>query len=167
MISSGASASTPCVQIGLCKAAGVREILVQLVGRTLDAVTEARHWRDGVRGEGDDALIDFWLYFDGQPAVHVCGDDSGTRLLLSFDEPYASYDMGPYGEFRVEPPWPGDLLAGYVGHRLVAAAVLGQANGMLLRFDDRELTVAEDGDDFTFSTGDVPAGLTVGPWLRG
>jgi hypothetical protein len=151
--------------MGLCEAADVHEILIQLLGRTLSAVAEARHWRDGVRGEGDEALIDFWLYFEGQPAVHVCGDDSGKCLLLSFDEPYASYEMGQYGEFRVEPPRPGDLLADFVGHRLVAAAVLGDHNGVLLRFDHRELAVVEDGDDFVLGIDGAPEGLPVGTWL--
>jgi hypothetical protein len=133
----------------------------------LTAVTEARHWRDGVRGVGDEALIDFWLYFEGRPAVHVCGDDSGTRLLLTFDEPYPSYELGQYGEFRVEPATPGDVLARFVGHRLTAAAVLGDRTGVLLRFGDRELAVVEDDDDFVLSTAGAPPGLPVGPWVGG
>jgi hypothetical protein len=153
-----------CVQIALCEAAGVREILVQLLGRTLLTVAEARHWRDGVRGEGDEALIDFWLYFDGLPALHVCGDDSGSRLLVTFDEPYASYDMGQYGEFRVEPPQRADLLSHFTGHRLADAAVLGDRAGILLRFDHRDLAVVERDDDFMFGAG-VPDGLAVGSWL--
>jgi hypothetical protein len=142
----------------------VREILVQLLGRTLSAVTEARHWRDGVPGDGDEALIDFWLYFEGKSAVHVCGDDSGSRLLLSFDEPYASYHLGQYGEFRVGPVTAGSALAELVGRRLLNAAVLGDRTGVLLRFDDRELAVIEDDDDFVLSTN-APAGLPVGPWI--
>jgi hypothetical protein len=144
----------------------VREILLQLLGRTLVAVTEARHWRDGNRGDGDQALIDFWFYFEGRPAVHVCGDDSGSRLLLSFDEPYPSYELGQYGEFRVEPVRPGDVLAGYIGHRLVDAALLGDRAGVLLRFDDRDLAVMDEDDDFVLTTDGPPGGLPVGPWLR-
>jgi hypothetical protein len=142
----------------------VREILAGLLGRTLLTVAEARHWRDGVRGEGDEALIDFWLYFDGLPALHVCGDDSGARLLVTFDEPYASYDMGQYGEFRVEPPERADLLSYFAGHRLLDAAILGDRVGVLLRFDHGDLTVLERDDDFVLSTG-APVGLTVGSWL--
>jgi hypothetical protein len=142
----------------------VSEILVRLLGRTLLIVAEARHWRDGVRGEGDEALIDFWLYFDGLPAVHVCGDDSGSRLLVTFDEPYASYDMGQYGEFRVGPPERADLLSHFAGHRLVDAAILGDRVGVLLRFDHRDLAVVERDDDFVLSA-DAPVGLTVGSWL--
>jgi hypothetical protein len=149
---------------GRCEAAGVRDILVQLLGRTLLIVTEARHWHDGVRGEGDEALVDFWLHFDGLPAVHVCGDDNGTRLLVTFDEPYPSYDMGRYGEFRVESPRSTDALAGFAGHRLADAAVLGDRTGMLLRFDHGDLAVVEDGDDFVLSAK-PPEGLPVGPWL--
>ena len=57
----------------------MREILVQICGRRLSAVTEARHWGAGATGEGDDALIDFWLYFDGCPALHVGGDFDFAR----------------------------------------------------------------------------------------
>ncbi|MCW2642282.1 MAG: hypothetical protein JWP76_4588 [Dactylosporangium sp.] len=153
-----------CVHIALCEAACVREILVQLLGRTLLTVAEARHWRDGVRGEGDEALIEFWLHFDGMPAVHVCGDDSGSRLLVTFDEPYASYDMGQYGEFRVESPEPADLLSHFAGHRLVDAAILGDSVGLLLRFDHGDLAVVERDDDFVLS-GVAPVGLTIGSWL--
>jgi len=128
----------------------VREILAQLLGRPLERVIEARHWRDGVRGEGDDAIIDFWWYFEGLPAAHVCGDDNGTRLLITFDEPYASYEMGQYGEFRVAPPEPGDLMADFVGHRLLEATILGPGAGVWLRFDHRELVVVERADDFVF-----------------
>ncbi|NJC63810.1 hypothetical protein HC028_04710 [Planosporangium flavigriseum] len=142
----------------------MRKILVQLLGRTLLVVEEARHWRDGVRGEGDEALIDFWLYFDGLPAVHVCGDDDGERLLVTFDEPYASYDMGEYGEFRVASPRQTDLLWHYAGHQLVDAAVLGDRVGVLFRFDHRDLAVVERDDDFVLSDA-APAGLAVGDWL--
>jgi hypothetical protein len=143
----------------------VQDILVQLLGRTLRAVTEARHWRGGVRGDADDALIDFWLCFEGLPAVHVCGDDSGTRLLLSFDEPYDSYELGQYGEFRVGPAIAGDLLAEFVDHRLVDAVVLGDRAGVVLRFEDRDLVAIEDNDDFVLSAGPAPAGQSVGTWL--
>jgi hypothetical protein len=142
----------------------VRETLVRLLGRTLLSVAEARHWRDGVRGGGDEALIDFWLYFDGLPPVHVCGDDSGARLLVTFDEPYASYDLGEYGEFRVEPPEDGELLSHFTGHRLVDAAVIGDRAGVLLRFDHRDLVVVERDDDFVFGAG-AADGLAVGSWL--
>src|SRR4029453_9454110 len=108
----------------LCDAAAMREVLAAIVGRPLDAVTEARHWRDGVPGDSDEALIDFWLYFRDRPAVHVCGDDTGTRLVLTFDEPYASYELGPYGEFRVEPVAAGSPLADFVGHRPDGAPLL-------------------------------------------
>jgi hypothetical protein len=150
--------------MALWEAAAVREILEGLLGRTLLTVAEARHWRDGVRGEGDEALIDFWLHFDGMPAVHVCGDDSGTRLLVTYDEPYPSYDMGRYGEFRVGSPQRADLLSQVAGHRLVDAAILGDRVGVLLRFDHRDLAVVECDDDFVFSTS-VPEGLPVGSWL--
>jgi hypothetical protein len=130
----------------------MREILARIVGCTLESVTEARHWRAGTPGDGDDALIDFWLYFNGCPAVHVCGDDSGTRLLLTFDDPYVSYEMGPYGEFRVEPVLPTSPLAPVVGQRLVEAVALGSDAGVWLRFDQRELAIVESDDDFEFAT---------------
>jgi hypothetical protein len=136
----------------LCDAAAMRENLSRILGRTLESVTEARHWRADVPGDSDEALIDFWLYFDGLPALHVGADDSGTRLLLVFDDPYASYEMGPYGEFRVGPVADSGPLAGLVGHRLVEAAVLGAGAGVWLRFDHREFVVLEEDDDFAFAT---------------
>jgi hypothetical protein len=141
----------------------MREVLARLVGRTLESVTEARHWREGMPGDGDEALIDFWLYFQGCPAAHVCGDDSGTRLLITFDDPYASYEMGPYGEFRVEPVLPTSPLAPIVGRRLVAADTIGPETGVLLRFDERELAIIASDDDFEFATepADIAAVLDM------
>lgn len=114
----------------------MRDILNRIVGRTLTGATEARHWVDGVRGTGDDALMDCWLHFAGEPPLHLCGDDTGTRLEVTFDEPYTSYDLGPRGEFRVEPPTPNDVLSRYVGCRLIAAVPVGGGGGLLLRFRD-------------------------------
>jgi hypothetical protein len=136
----------------------MREILAGIVGRPLDAVIEARHWREGVPGDSDEALIDFWLYFRDRPTVHVCGDDTGTRLVLTFDEPYASYELGRYGEFRVEPAAPGSPLADFVGHRLDGATVLDAGTGVWLRFDHRDLVIAERDDDFVFLPDLGPVG---------
>jgi hypothetical protein len=130
----------------------MRDILARLRGHRLDGVTEARHWSADAPGDTDEALVDFWLHFDGYPALHAGGDDSGTRLLLVFDEPYASYDMGHFGEYRVGPVADVGPLAGLVGHHLVDAAVLGADAGVWLRFDHRELIVLADDDDFGFVT---------------
>ena len=150
------------------------EILAQLCGSILSGVTEARHWRGGVRDDSDGGLIDLWLHFDAHPALHLTGHPDGTGSLVEYDEPYESYEMGQYGEFRVEPVRPNGLLAGVLGHRLVGAALIastgeGPQTGMCLRFDHRDLVIAQWNDDFVLALDAVPVGLadllTVGPWL--
>lgn len=152
----------------------MREILLQLCGSTLRGVTEARHWRDGVRDDSDAGLIDLWLHFDDQPALHLTGDPDDDGLLLEHDEPYDSYDLGRYGELRVEPVGSGGPLAAVSGHRLLRAALVssergGAHTGVRLRFDHRDLVVLQWGDDFVLALDAVPADLagavTVGPWL--
>src|SRR4051794_25302241 len=114
----------------------MRDVLNRIAGRTLTGATEARHWIDGVPGTGDDALMDCWLHFAGEPPLHLCGDDTGTRLEVTFDEPYTSYDLGPHGELRVESVAPEGVLGQCVGFRLIAAVPVGAGAGLVLRFRD-------------------------------
>ncbi|GEM_PF-6367466 len=149
------------------------DVLAQLCGSTLHGMTEARHWRAGVRDDTDSGLIDIWMHFDGHPALHVTGHPDAGGSLVEHDEPYESYDVGQYGEFRVEPVRPEGLLAVVLGHRLVGAALIGSdadgpRTGVCLRFDHRDLVIAQWHDDFVLALDAVPAGLAdlfaIGPW---
>jgi hypothetical protein len=144
-----------------------------LLGRRLAAVTEARSWFAGKRGSDADSLIHFWLHFDGAPPLmaHACGE----HLLLEFKEPYADYDMQEYGETRVAPAKPPDLLAEWVGQKLLdAAPIQGHgtepgAGGVQLRFEHGDLVVASLADEWVLTRGAIPAEhrsyLTMGEWI--
>ncbi|MBX6751378.1 MAG: hypothetical protein IRY85_17225 [Micromonosporaceae bacterium] len=146
-----------------------------MIGRDLVAVTEARHWHDGQRRGDAESLLHFWLHFQGSAALmlHGCGD----LLVLEFSEPYASYDMGEYGETRVGPAQPPDLLAQMPGHRLLDAALLwvtampSVVSGVLLRFDHCDLVAATVGDEWVLRQGaklpELTGHLTAGSWLSG
>ncbi|MET7397564.1 hypothetical protein ABZS66_29170 [Dactylosporangium sp. NPDC005572] len=150
-------------------------LLRRLVGRRLVGVTEARYWYEG-RRDGDAAsLLHCWLHFAGLPPVmaHGCGE----HLLLEFAEPYASYDMQEYGETRVGPAQPPDLLAAYAGQLLRNVAPIQgytsepSVGGVRLRFERADLVVASFADEWLLTPGPVPrelaAYLTVGDWLAG
>ncbi|MEV0729343.1 hypothetical protein [Polymorphospora sp. NPDC050346] len=129
------------------------------IGLRLTAVTEARHWYDGRRGPDADGLLHMWLHFERGAPTKLHGQ--GDELLLSVEEPYASYDMDEYGEVRVGSRAP-DLLAGIVGARLDAAAVvLGPGDapvcaGLRLRLGGAEITIATYGDEWTLARSDLP-----------
>lgn len=138
-------------------------------------MTEARHWHEG-RRDGDAAsLIDFWLHFEGKLPLMAHG--TGEYLLLEFNEPYASYDMQEHGETRVEPVQALDLLAAFVGQRLLDGALIqGYASepsvgGLRLRFERGVLVVASLADEWVLSTGSIPTELSpylhAGSWLGG
>ncbi|WP_238323900.1 hypothetical protein [Salinispora pacifica] len=98
------------------------ELIEQVIGRNLVAVTEARHWHEGQRDGDVESLVHFWLHFQGVPPLMAHG--SGELLGLEFSEPYASYDMGEHGETRVGlAQWP-DMLGLLPGHRLLDAALI-------------------------------------------
>lgn len=149
------------------------ELIEQVIGRHLVAVTEARHWFEGQRDGDVASLVHFWLHFQGVPPLMAHG--YGELLGLEFSEPYASYDMGEHGETRVGLAQKPDLLALLPGHRLLDAALIrGYATrpalgGVLLRFDHCDLVVASLGDEWVLRQGTVPPelapSLTVGSWL--
>ncbi|MEV0395198.1 hypothetical protein [Polymorphospora rubra] len=132
------------------------------IGLHLTAVTEARYWYEGRRGPDADSLLHIWLHFErGAPTMlHGRGDE----LLLSVEEPYASYDMDEYGDVRVGPAEAPDLLAGIVGARLEdAAVILGLFGGPVcagvrLRLGGAEVTIATYGDEWTLARSDLPGG---------
>ncbi|WP_238015602.1 hypothetical protein KZZ52_55575 [Dactylosporangium sp. AC04546] len=149
------------------------ELLRRVIGRRLDAVTEARHWYAGRRDGDAESLVHFWLHFEGVPPVMA--HSTGEHLLLEFAEPYASYDMREYGETRVEPAQPPDVLAAYKGQLLLNVAPIQgyssepSAGGVQLRFEHEDLVVVSLGDEWLLTQGPVPAQfaayLTVGDWL--
>jgi hypothetical protein len=146
-----------------------------LLGRRLAAVTEARSWFAGERGGDPESLVHFWLHFDGAPPLmaHACGE----HLLLEFSEPYPGYDMQQYGETRVGPARPPDLLAEWVGQKLLDAAPIQGfgtepgAGGAQLRFELGDLVVASLADEWMLTRGSIPADLrpylTPGEWISG
>lgn len=149
------------------------EALLQVIGRDLVAVMEARHWHHGRRAGDAESLLHFWLHFQGVPPLmaHGCGD----RLFLEFSEPYAAYDLGEYGEARVGPAQEPDLLAQFPGRRLLNTAVIPgyttepSVGGVLLRFDRCDLIVASLADEWVLMQGPIPSELatylTIGSWL--
>jgi hypothetical protein len=138
-------------------------------------VTEARHWHEGTRGDDAASLIHFWLHF--QDKLPLMAHGIGEYLLLEFSEPYTSYDMQEHGETRVGPVQAPDLLAAFVGQRLLNAALIhGYASapsvgGLRLRFEREVLVVASLADEWVLSSGSIPTKLRPylhsGPWLGG
>jgi hypothetical protein len=120
-----------------------------------------------------DSLVHFWLHFDGAPPLmaHGCGED----LRLSSTELYAGYDMQEYGEVRVASAEPPDLLAEWVGRRLLDAAIIqgygSPVGGVRLRFEHGDLVVATLGDEWVLARDRIApecaAYLTVGEWMVG
>jgi len=149
------------------------DLVCDLVGRRLLAVTEARYWYEGRRDEGAASLLHFWLHFEDMPALmaHGCGE----HLSLEFVDPYPSYDMQECGETRVGPAQKPDLLASLVGQQLLDAALIQghttepSVGGVRLRFEHDDLVVASLGDEWVIRRGPVPTDLrqylTVRPWL--
>ncbi|MFG3579033.1 hypothetical protein [Micromonospora chersina] len=153
--------------------AATAELLRRVVGRRLEAVTEARYWHEGVRDGDAGSLLHFWLHVDGNPPLMVHG--AGEDLSLSFSEPYESYDMEDQGETRVGPAAAPDVLAGLPGQRLLDAALIQRptpvpsVGGVLLRCERLDLVVASVGDEWVLTLGAVPpvlgAHLVVGDWV--
>ncbi len=145
-----------------------------MVGRDIVAVTEARHWYDDTRGGDEESLIHFWLHSRGNAPLEVHG--RGDDIFLEFSEPYAGYDMGEFGQTRVEPAAAPDLLAHLPGHRLLDAALIynkmavASVSGILLRFDHDDLAIASVGDEWVLRRKTIAPEfapyLTTGDWLR-
>ncbi|MFC8615341.1 hypothetical protein ACFT9M_02810 [Micromonospora purpureochromogenes] len=151
------------------------EFVRDVIGWRLLAVSEARYWHEGQRDDDAASLLDFWLHFEGKPAlmVHGCGE----HLSLELVAPYPSYEMQECGETRVGPAREPDLLASFVGQRLLDASLIHgyttelSVGGLRLRFEHDDLVVASLGDEWVLRRGPVPSDLrgylTVGPWLGG
>ncbi|WP_089006665.1 hypothetical protein [Micromonospora viridifaciens] len=149
------------------------ELVRDLIGRRLLAVSEARYWYEGQRDDDAASLLDFWLHFEGKPALmaHGCGE----HLSLELVDPYPSYEMQECGETKVGPAREPDLLASFVGQRLLDASLIHgyttepSVGGLRLRFEHGDLVVASLGDEWVLRPGTVSTDLrqylTVGPWL--
>ncbi|MEU1607192.1 hypothetical protein [Micromonospora matsumotoense] len=94
-------------------------------------MTEARHWYDERPVAGNCGLLQFWLHFEGMPAImaHGCGD----LLKLTDEEPYSSYDMQEHGRTVVGPVQPTDVLGEVVGQGLLHLSPIGAADPSLRR----------------------------------
>ncbi|MFI7661183.1 hypothetical protein ACIBTW_20125 [Micromonospora parva] len=149
------------------------ELVRDLIGRRLLAVTEARYWYEGQRSDDAASLLDFWLHFEGKPALmaHGCGE----HLRLELVGPYPSYKMQECGETQVGPSREPDLLASFAGQRLLDASLIRgyttepSVGGLRLRFEHDDLVVASLGDEWVLRRGPVPTDLrrylAVGSWL--
>ncbi len=69
--------------------------LNEVIGRRLDAATEARHWYQGQREPDTASLLHAWLFFD--QAMPAGLHSRGEELLLAKEAPYRSYDMDEHG----------------------------------------------------------------------
>jgi hypothetical protein len=153
--------------------AATAELLRRVVGRNLEAVTEARYWHEGVRDGDAESLLHFWLHFDGNPPLMMHG--VGEHLSLSCSEPFGSYDMEDQGERRVGPAAAPDMLANLPGQRLLNAALIQgytpipSVGGVLMRFERLDLVVASLGDEWVLAQGAIPptltSYLTLGEWV--
>ncbi|MET7752980.1 hypothetical protein [Micromonospora sp. NPDC005367] len=151
------------------------KLVCGLIGFRLLAVSEARYWFEGRRDDDAASLLDFWLHFEGKPALmaHGCGEQLSLELL----DPYPSYEMQECGETRVGPAREPDLLASFVGQRLIDASLIHgyttalSVGGVRLRFEHDYLVVASLADEWLLARGPVPSDLrrylAAGPWLAG
>ncbi|WP_203829480.1 hypothetical protein [Actinoplanes palleronii] len=136
--------------------------LGDMVGQRLLDVTGARY-----RGEGPPHA---WLHFEHAVAVGLHG--RGDTLLLAKEYPYPAYD-----ETRAGPASRPDVLAGFVGGRLVDGAIIlgheGEAvcAGLVLRFDRGDLVIGSLGDEWVLAVDTAPEALsphwTTQPFVRG
>ncbi|MGV9804583.1 hypothetical protein [Micromonospora chersina] len=153
--------------------AATAELLRRVVGRNLEAVTEARYWHEGVRDGDAESLLHFWLHFEGNPPLMVHG--VGEQLSLSLCQPYESYDMKDQGETRVGPAAAPDALASLPGQRLLTAALIQRHSlmpsvcGLLMRCERLDFVIASVGDEWVLSRDAIPPALSsplvVGDWV--
>lgn len=152
----------------------VASLLKTVIGRRLDAVTEARHWQKGRRRSDAESLLHAWLSFEYAMPIGLHGH--GDQLLLAKDDPYGSYDMDEYGETRVGPAQPPHALHGFIGARLADGAVIFGHDGdqvcagLALRFETGDLVIGTLGDEWVLAVGSVPAAAArywaVQPFVR-
>ena len=90
----------------------------------------------------------------------------GDQLLLDKQDPYCSYDMDDYGQTRVGPAQPPDLLARFVEARLLdGAVILGHDGdqvtaGLTLRFDSGDLVIGALGDEWVLIADTDPTAIS-------
>ena len=143
--------------------------LTEMIGRRLDAVTEARHWYEGQREMDTASLLHAWLFFEHAMPVGLHG--RGDELLLAKEDPYRSYDMGEHGETRVAPALPPDVLSRFVGARLTDGAVIVGHDGDMvcagldLRFNNGGLVIGTLGDEWVLAADAEPTAITS-YWTR-
>lgn len=165
----------PVPYVGFSDPGMVASWLKSMVGRRLEAVTEARYWCEGRREPDAESLLHAWLFFGNAMPVGLHG--RGDQLLLAKENPYRSYDMDEYGETRVGPAQRPDVLSGFIGARLTDGAVIvGQDGdavcaGLLLRFENGDLVIGTLGDEWVLAVGSVPAAAArywvVQPFVHG
>jgi hypothetical protein len=149
--------------------------LKETVGQRLGVVTEARYWHEGRREPDAKSLLHAWLYFEHAVPIGLHG--RGDQLLLAKEDPYPSYSMDEYGETRVGPAQPSDVLNGFIGARLTDGAVIFGPDGdqvcagLVLRFESRDLVVGTLGDEWVLAVGSVPSAAArswaVQPFVSG
>ncbi len=149
--------------------------LTSMIGRRLDAVTEARHWYEDRREPDAESLLHAWLLFEHAVPVGLHG--RGDQLLLAKEDPYRSYDMAGHGQTVVGPAIPPDVLSRFIGARLTDGAVIVGHDGeavcavLVLRFEDGNLVIGTLGDEWVLAVGSVPPAAahywTVQPFVRG
>ncbi|WP_406071143.1 hypothetical protein [Micromonospora sp. NBC_01638] len=165
----------PVPYVGFSDPVMVASWLKSMVGRRLEAVTEARYWCEGRREPDAESLLHAWLFFEYAMPVGLHG--RGDQLLLAKENPYRSYEMDESGETRVGPARRPDVLSGFVGARLTDGAVIvGQdvdevCAGLVLRFENGDLVIGTLGDEWVLAVGPVPAAAahswTVQPFVHG
>ncbi|GAA2628601.1 hypothetical protein [Paractinoplanes durhamensis] len=134
--------------------------LAHVAGRRLEAVTEARFWHQGRRAPDAESLLHAWLFFEYLMPVRLHG--RGDQLLLDHQDPHSSYAMDNDGETKVGPAQPPDLLASFVGERLIDGAVIENRDGrpgcagLILRFDRGDLVIETLADEWILALGPKP-----------
>ncbi|MET8283091.1 hypothetical protein [Micromonospora sp. NPDC005174] len=165
----------PMPHVGFGDPEMVASWLKSMVGRRLDAVTEARYWCEGRRGPDAESLLHAWLFFADAMPVGLHG--RGDELLLAKEYPYRSYDMDEYAETRVGPARHPDLLSGFIGARLTDGAVIvghdvdAVCAGLVLRFEEGDLVIGTLGDEWVLAVDPVPTAAAhywaVQPFVHG
>jgi hypothetical protein len=129
----------------------------------LTEVIEARHWYAGAR-EGDaESLTHVWFRFARRLPLHL--HVMGETLYFAIEDPMEPVDMDEYGEIRVAPASPPDLLAGFVGRTLTGVTVYRgytsapDCRGVRLDFDGEALVIGAFADEWVLASGDVPGHL--------
>lgn len=150
---------------GFCELELVAGRFRDLVGRRLDQVTESRHWYQGARRGDAGSLAQVWLHFAGVLPLRL--SVHGEALTVSIVDPGSGLDMQQYGEIRIGPAQPPDLLAGFVGRTLTAATVFRgyssepRCGGLRLNFDGEDLVIGAFADEWVLAQDALPSHLAA------